>query len=205
MNHSGKPRVRLRVRNFRRTAGRGSPASPGVIDDAEDTNADEQLLTELYRCHERVLFAFVLRLVDDRARAEDVVQETMLRAWRNLESIDPQRGDPRSYLFTVAKNVVIDIWRAEQRRPRLVTDEEVLAAQPVEDRLDARVDAWMVEQALDRLSSEHRAVVDHLYYGGATVTETAQMLGIPAGTVKSRAYYAVRVLRAAFEEMGMTR
>ncbi len=196
------------VRDHRRTGalGRRRPGAP-VDDDVGHGSipADEELLAELYRLHGRVLFAFVQRLVDDRSKAEDVVQETMLRAWRNLDSIDPRRGDPRSYLFTVAKNVVIDIWRAEQRRPRLVTDEEVLAAQPVEDRLDARVDAWMVHQALERLSSEHRAVVDHLYYGGSTVTETAQTLGIPPGTVKSRAYYAVRVLRAAFEEMGMTR
>ncbi|MEP6816827.1 MAG: sigma-70 family RNA polymerase sigma factor [Marmoricola sp.] len=197
--------VRLSVRDLRRKAVRGSPPPPAVIDDAEDTTADEQLLAELYRRHARVLFAFVLRLVDDRAKAEDVVQETMLRAWRNLDAIDPRRGDPGSYLFTVAKNVVIDTWRAEQRRPRLVTDEETLAAQPVEDRLDARVDAWMVHLALERLSVEHRAVVDHLYYAGSTVTETAQSLGIPPGTVKSRAYYAVRVLRTAFEEMGMTR
>lgn len=198
--------VLLSVRDHRRTGAlsrrrAGAPAT----DDAEDTTADERLLAELYRRHERVLFAFVLRLVDDRAKAEDVVQETMLRAWRNLDAIDPRRGDPRSYLFTVAKNVVIDAWRADQRRPRLVTDEETLAAQPVEDRLDARVDAWMVHHALERLSAEHRAVVDHLYYAGSTVTETAQSLGIPPGTVKSRAYYAVRVLRTAFEEMGMTR
>ena len=166
---------------------------------------DERLLEELYHLHGRVLFAFVLRLVSDHAQAEDFVQETMLRAWRNLDAIDPQRGDPRSYLFTVAKNVVIDNWRAEQRRPRLVTDEAVLAEQAVEDELAARVDAWMVDQALERLSSEHRAVVNHLYYGGSTVTETAQTLGIPTGTVKSRAYYAIRVLRAAFEEMGITR
>ncbi|WP_200947737.1 sigma-70 family RNA polymerase sigma factor [Phycicoccus sp. Root101] len=191
---SDGPTESWRPRTRRSKVGKaGTPAS------------EEELLAELYRLHGRVLFAFVLRLVDDRAKAEDLVQETMLRAWRNLDLIDPRRGDPRSYLFTVAKNVVIDIWRAEQRRPRLVTDEEVLAAQPVEDRLDAQVDAWMVDQALERLSSEHRAVVDHLYYGGSTVTETAQLLGIPAGTVKSRAYYAVRVLRAAFEEMGMTR
>ncbi len=129
----------------------------------------------------------------------------MLRAWRNLDAIDPRRGDPRSYLFTVARNVVIDTWRAEQRRPSLVAEDERLASQPVEDRLDARVDAWMVQQALERLSVEHRTVVDHLYYGGLTVTETAQSLGIPPGTVKSRAYYAVRVLRTVFDEMGMTR
>lgn len=180
-------------------------ARAASLDTEEGLTPDEQILTELYRRHGRVVFAFVLRLVDDPATAEDVVQETMLRAWRNLDAIDPARGDPRSYLFTVAKNVVIDAWRAEQRRPRLVSDEASLATQPVEDDLDARVDAWMVDLALERLSVEHRTVVDHLYYGGATVTETARLLGIPPGTVKSRAFYAVRVLRAAFDEMGMTR
>lgn len=167
--------------------------------------SDERALTELYRCYGRVLFAFVLRLVDDRGKAEDVVQETMLRAWRHLSAIDPRRGDPRSYLFTVARHVVIDQWRAEQRRPRLVTDDERLAAEPAAEELDALLDAWMVEQALKRLSAEHRAVVDALYFGGATVNETAHRLGIPPGTVKSRAYYAVRVLRTTFDEMGMTR
>lgn len=203
MNRTVRKGVRPLVSSEGRTGKSRTPRSPP--ERAGTPGSEEQLLAELYRLHGRVLFAFVLRLVNDHAQAEDVVQETMLRAWRNLDSIDPRRGDPRSYLFTVAKNVVIDSWRAEQRRPRLVADEEVLATQSVEDRLDARVDAWMVHQALQRLSSEHRAVIDHLYYGGSTVAEAAQTLGVPAGTVKSRAYYAVRVLRAAFDEMGMTR
>lgn len=206
MNRSPQTGVHPIVKENRRNSALGRWAARTASDDSRDSlTPDEQILTELYRLHGPVLFAFVLRLVDDHATAEDVVQETMLRAWRNLDAIDPARGDPRSYLFTVAKNVVIDTWRAKQRRPRLVSDDEYLATQPVEDDLDAHVDAWMVEQALERLSVEHRTVVDHLYYGGATVTETARRLGIPPGTVKSRAYYAVRVLRAAFEEMGMTR
>lgn len=205
MNRSQEAGVRVVVRP-RRDAALGRWARyASAHGSREDPIPDEEALTELYRLHGRVLFAFVLRLVDDHATAEDVLQETMLRAWRNLDAIDPARGDPRSYLFTVAKSVVIDAWRAEQRRPRLVGDDRSLTAEPVEDDLDARVDAWMVEQALECLSVEHRAVVDHLYYGGATVTETARLLGIPPGTVKSRAYYAVRALRAAFEEMGMTR
>lgn len=183
--------------NSRSTVGQGA--------DDPSPSPDDQLLTELYRCHGRVLFAFCLRLVDDRSKAEDAVQETMLRAWRSLDKIDPRKGDPRSYLLSVARNVVIDTWRAEQRRPRLVSDDKAVAAQPVEDRLEARLDGWLVQQALERLSPDHLAVVEALYYRGATVSETAQVLGIPAGTVKSRAYYAVRGLRTAFEEMGVAR
>ena len=73
---------------------------------------------------------FVLRLVDDRGRAEDVVQETMLRGWRNLDRIDPSRGDPRAYLFAVARNLVIDLWRADERRPRLVGDDDTWPRSP---------------------------------------------------------------------------
>lgn len=164
------------------------------------------MLTELYLRHGTALMTFVLRLVDDRGRAEDVVQETMLRGWRNLDRIDPARGDPRTYLFAVARNLVIDLWRADERRPRLVGDNHTAAAaQAVGDRADALVDAYVVEQALDRLSPEHRAVVDELYYRGATVTEAATTLGLRPGTVKSRSYYAIRILRTAFEEMGVER
>lgn len=177
------------------------PLVPPVMRD----HADERVLTELYREHGQALMSFALRLVDDRAKAEDVVQETMLRCWKNLDAINPARGSPRSYLFAVARNIVIDLWRAEERRPRLVRDEQAVAARSVEDRADALVDAYVVDQALQRLSHEQRAVVDALYFRGATVTEAAQLLGLPAGTVKSRAYYAIRVLRTAFEEMGIPR
>lgn len=206
MNRRRQRHVLVLVREHRRAGRPGRHRSPPSALTPEGVgSAEEQLLTELYRRHGRVLFGFALRLVEDPARAEDVVQETMLRAWRHLDRIDPARGDPRAYLFTVARNVVIDAWRAEQRRPRLVADDAALETEPVEDRLDARVDAWMVEAALQRLTVEHRVVVEQLYYRGSTVTEAARTLGLPPGTVKSRAYYAVRVLRAAFDEMGMTR
>lgn len=178
---------------------------PGSRAPGRTAEADELVLTELYLRHGTALMTFVLRLVDDRGRAEDVVQETMLRGWRNLDRIDPTRGDPRAYLFAVARNLVIDLWRADERRVRLVGDDETVAAQAVGDRADALVDAYVVVQALERLSPEHRAVVDELYYRGATVTEAATTLGLRPGTVKSRSYYAIRILRTAFEEMGVER
>ncbi len=159
----------------------------------------------LYEQHVDVVFAFVLRYVPDRQAAEDVVQETMLRAWRHLDRIDPVRGSPRPYLLTVARNVITDLWRAGERRPRLVNDDAALARAPSDDEVDRVVEAWSIADALGRLSPEHRAVVQALFFEDRSVADAAARLGVPEGTVKSRSYYAVRALRAACEEMGVLR
>ncbi|CAO5244542.1 sigma-70 family RNA polymerase sigma factor [Frankia sp. AgKG'84/4] len=159
-------------------------------------------MARLYRDHHRVLLSFIGKNVDDRHRAEDIAQETLLRAWRNLDSLRPD--GVRSYLFTIARNVITDAWRAEQRRPSLVADgDEVVATVPVVDDVSQAIEAWVVAEALDRISPAHRAVVQELYYEGRTVREAAARLSLPEGTVKSRAYYAIRALRGAFEEMGV--
>ena len=160
-------------------------------------------MTALHHEHSRAVLAFVHRYVDDDQRAQDAVQETFLRAWRGIDRIDPARGTTRSYLLAIARNVLTDAWRAEQRRPRLVSDEAALAAAPSGEDVDDAVDGWLVAAALERLTPEHRAVVDSLYFQGRTVTDTAARLHLPVGTVKSRAFYAVRALRAALEEMGV--
>ncbi|GAA2602906.1 sigma-70 family RNA polymerase sigma factor [Dactylosporangium fulvum] len=166
---------------------------------------DEELMTALYTEHYGVLLAFVSRYERDRHRAEDLVQETLLRAWKHIERIDVGRDTTRSYLLTIARNVVSNAWRAEQRRPRLVSDPDAVAAVAAADNVDQLVEGWLIRAALDRLSVEHREVVQAVYYDGQTVADTARRLSVPEGTVKSRTYYAVRALRAAFEEMGVLR
>lgn len=166
---------------------------------------EQRLMTALHDEHAGALFTFVLRYVQDREQARDVVQETLLRAWRHLDELDPARGSTRSYLFTVARNLLTDQWRAEQRRPRLVTDDAAVQAHPAPDELDDAVQGWLVADALERLTLEHRAVIEAMYYRGSSVASTAQELGLAPGTVKSRTYYAVRALRSVFEEMGVTR
>ena len=170
---------------------------------AEPVTPEQRLMTSLHDEHAGVLYAFVLRYVDDRDQARDVVQETLLRAWRHLDQLD--QGDPRSYLFTVARNLVTDQWRTAQRRPRLVHDDAAMDADRAPDQLDGAIDGWLVTDALERLTPEHRVVIEALYYRGASVAAAAVELGLPEGTVKSRSYYAVRALRSTFEEMGVLR
>ena len=166
---------------------------------------DEELMTALYTEHYAVLLSFVSRYVQDRHKAEDLVQETLLRAWKHIDHLDNEPGRIRSYLLTIARNVVTNAWRAEQRRPHLVADETAVNSMPSADNVDQLVEGWLVAEALERLSTDHQAVVKAMYFEGQSIADAARNLSVPEGTVKSRAYYAVRALRTAFEEMGVLR
>jgi RNA polymerase sigma-70 factor (ECF subfamily) len=167
------------------------------------SGSDEALVKALYSEHAAALWSFVVPLVGgDRVRAQDVVQETMLRAWRHPDVLDGMRGPVRPWLFTVARHIVIDEWRRHR------TDRDVpleLGTEPAEDdRTDTVLDTWIVGDALTRLSPDHRAVLEQCYFQGRTTAEAARVLGVPEGTVKSRAHYALRALRLALQEMGVT-
>jgi RNA polymerase sigma-70 factor (ECF subfamily) len=165
--------------------------------------ADEEALRRLWDEHAGPVFGFVLRLNGgDRGRAEDVVQETMLQAWRHPEALDPARGPVRPWLLTVARRLVIDQHRARKARPSEVGDDG-LADLAADDGIDAALDRWLIADALGTLTPEHREALLHTYYAGRTVTEAAVVLGIPPGTVKSRVFYALRALRLALEERGV--
>lgn len=164
---------------------------------------DDQLVRMLYGEHSGPLYAFCLRWTGDVQRAEDVVQEVFLRAWRNLSRVDLSTQPARPWLMAVARNVLTDQHRAQRSRPVTTDDEAALASIPAVDELDRAVESWQVATALQRLTPEHREVLVHAHWMGRSVAETAAVLGIPPGTVKSRTYYAVRALRLALEEMGV--
>jgi RNA polymerase sigma-70 factor (ECF subfamily) len=165
----------------------------------------EASLRALYDQHAPVLLAYAMRLTNgDRARAEDIVQETLVRAWRNLDRLDESAGPVRPWLFTVAQRLAIDAHRARHARPPEV-GAAALAAVPGLDELEPTLDRIVIVDALDSLSREHRAVIVETYYRGRSVAEAAKVLGVPEGTVKSRCYYALRALKLALAERGVTR
>jgi RNA polymerase sigma-70 factor (ECF subfamily) len=171
---------------------------------ARTESSREKSLRALYDGHAAVLMAYALRLTNgDRTRAEDIVQETLLRAWRNLEVLDDDVRPVRPWLFTVAQRLAIDAHRARHARPPEVGD-AALAAVPSLDELEPALDRIVVADALQALSQEHRAVIVETYYRGRSVAEAATVLGIPVGTVKSRCYYALRALKLALAERGVT-
>jgi len=170
---------------------------------ASDGRREAQLMRALHDEHASALWAYALRLTGgDHARAQDAVQEALLRAWRHPEVLDPANGSPRPWLFTTVRNVVIDEWRARSVRPEVVTDR--LPETPGGDDADTAIQSWLLADALKQLSPQHRAVIVETYYRGSSVAEAAERLGVPPGTVKSRAHYALRALKLALEERGVT-
>lgn len=167
------------------------------------SDRDEQLMRALHDQYAAPLWSFVLRLTGgDRARSQDVVQETLLRAWRKPSVLDEREGPARAWLFTVARHIVVDEWRSARSRHELTVDEPPELAEA--DQVDAMLDEWIVAEALDRLTTEHRDVIVECYYRGRSTAEAADVLHIPVGTVKSRTHYALRALRLAMQEMGVT-
>jgi RNA polymerase sigma-70 factor, ECF subfamily len=157
--------------------------------------AGDDAIRELWRRHGQALLRFALKLTrGHRQRAEDIVQETLLRAWRHPEVIGSGDRAIRAWLFTVTRHVAIDMWRARCRAEETIDDRHTDLPDPAE-HIEQVVTALAVRAAIAQLTPQHREVIIGMYFRGQSAAEIAQALRIPLGTVKSRAYYGLRQLR----------
>ncbi|CAN5438219.1 sigma-70 family RNA polymerase sigma factor [soil metagenome] len=164
---------------------------------------EAEALRALSDAHAEAVRRYVVRLTGNPSGADDIVQETLVRAWRTPKIMSQPTETSRSWLFTVARNLVIDEYRSARKRHELTTEQMPERAE--RDRTDALFESLLVEEALGALGYEHRAVIVHSYYGGRSIAETAAELSIPEGTVKSRLHYGLRALRLVLQEKGVTR
>ena len=155
----------------------------------------------VYAAHGPELYRFALRSLGDRGLAEEAVQETFVRAWQAANRFDDALGSLRTWLFAIVRNVVIDLSRARSVRPSLAADgtsNEIV----LDDEVERVIVAWQVEEALQKLSGEHREALVEVHYKSRPYHDVAREFGVPVGTMKSRVYYALKAMRLALEELG---
>lgn len=158
---------------------------------------DRTPMERAYDLHAGPLLRFLLgQTRRQRPAAEDLLQETMMRAWRHLDSMPSADGDARKWLFAIARNVAIDAARKRRVRPQEVNLAEASTVRSA-DFADSTLALQDLRTAIRRLAKEQRVVLGELHLNGLSIEETAAKLGIPAGTVKSRAHYGKRILREA--------
>jgi len=156
-------------------------------------------IRQLYACHAKALRRYVEKFCPAPASADDIVQETFIRAWRHLPQLSSGDFLVRPWLFRVARNLLIDADRAARSRP--VTVRPQPAEEGREDkRLNGVLDRQIVADALHHLSPAHRAVLVETFYQGRTLAKVARQLGIPYGTARSRLHYALQALRRQLED-----
>ncbi len=164
---------------------------------------DEASVAAAYRAHGPELYRAALRSLGDAPLSEEAVQEVFVRAWKAADRFDPMLASLRTWLFAILRNVVVDMARARAVRPSLATDHyEGRDTADGIDEFDRALASWQVEEALLRVSEEHRIALVEVHVRGRPYHEVAGELGVPVGTIKSRVYYGLKALRLALEELG---
>lgn len=157
---------------------------------------DERAVGELYDRHHRLMFGLILRILQDRSEAEEVLQEVFVLVWTRAETYNVALGSPAAWLVRVSRNRAIDRLRANRVRlkavesaplPEAAVSPELLAGQSEQQRAVAR--------ALDLLPDEQRVLIEQAYFLGLTQSELSERFRMPLGTVKTRIRTGMLALR----------
>ena len=159
----------------------------------------DAVIRELYSDYAKALRSYVEQFCPDGASADDIVQETFIRAWRHLPQLSADDRPVRPWLFRVARNLLIDANRAARARPMTV-QEQAAGEVGTDSGLEEILDRQLVSAALQHLSPAHQTVLVETFYRGGTVAMVARELGIPHGTARSRLHYALDALRKQLQQ-----
>jgi RNA polymerase sigma-70 factor (ECF subfamily) len=184
------------------SAGANAPALCDSGQQQRDADSD-QFVRDLYQRHAGMLRRYAAKLLGgDWHHAEDILQDAFARAWKHTDTFDGNVDQARPWLFTVVRNLVIDTHRARRIRP----PENELPDRPLAalgDETERILTSHVLLEVLNTLTEQQREVITLLYFNGHTVTQAAEILGVPPGTVKSRTFYTMRLLRRELQDRGV--
>ena len=199
----GDERLGTAVTHGKNDTQHSDSAAPPDADDSDEALDTASAVRALYMAHGAGLLSYLMRLTKgDRHLAEDLLQETLLRAWRHPEA--RTNGEwSRPWLFMVARRIAIDNLRASLARPTAIGDERLNERARPDDSIERVSEQAEIIEVILELPVHYRGVLFEIYFNDRSVPQTAQILGIPEGTVKSRTFYALRELRKVFLDRGV--
>lgn len=178
-------------------------AAPGRVSDGDllgrIAERDRVAFDELYARYARPVLGLALRRLGDRGRAEEAVQETFAAIWRSARSYRPERGAGGPWVYAVARNAIVDRFRARGEPVAEAPDRPDEARGPAEQAEAADV-AWRIHRALAELPASERTVIELAYWSGLSQSEVSSYLDIPLGTVKTRTRSGLARLASILEQ-----
>jgi RNA polymerase sigma-70 factor (ECF subfamily) len=204
--NSGDMEIAIEVPQSRLRAVPSEPARAPVSNDASDSELlarvgehDREAFEILYGRYVRPVFSLALRRLGDRGHAEDAVQEAFAAIWRSASTYRPERGAAGGWLYTVARNAIVD--RLRRNGPAADAElPELMSAEPgPEKQAEDSYVSWRVHRALEELQPREREVIELAYWSGMSQSEVAEYLGLPLGTVKTRTRSGLARLASVLE------
>ena len=171
-------------------------------------SSDVDAFACLYDRHSRAAYSLAYRMMGERQAAEDLVQESFLKAWRSADSYRLERGSVRTWILTIVHHGGIDQLRASASRRR--TQDRAEAASSGAQQSEAFSETWQnsqreqVREALRTLPPEQLKILELAYFSGYTHTEIAELLGLPLGTVKGRMRLGLKKMKDYFDSRDLT-
>lgn len=159
---------------------------------------DKSAFGILYDNYSSTLYGVVLKIVGTAEVAEDVLQESFVKIWKNISSYDKTKGRLFTWLLNIARNTAIDKLRSKNEKYQIQSIDDSVYQVDKQSSATMKVDHIGVKQSVQQLKPEHRVIIDMAYYGGYTQEEISEELKIPLGTVKTRMRNAIIELRKIF-------
>ena len=176
-------------------------ASVAAEEEQQRSPAVELGVRAAYAAYGDELYRFSLRVLGDDTAAQEAVRDTFVRAWRAAASYEPAAASLRAWLYTIARDVVLDRYGVGTGRPRSAEVGSIAAAAAA-DAVEERIAAWQVEEALRALAPEQRHAVVETYYRGRPYPEVAAEAGVPIGSLRGQVFCALRSMRTTLAEVG---